>query len=76
VDAFSAESALHAVELAAKPRPFGKRNRRFDSPRRQSRRFCPAAFIFDERGGGMVNGWYQPLQCASEAFSGVNPSLN
>jgi hypothetical protein len=45
------------VNKGSKSHRFGKRVRRFDSPRRQRRADLPVAFIFDERASGMVNRW-------------------
>jgi hypothetical protein len=37
---------------------------------------CPVAFIFDERGRGMVNPWCVAASRACASVPGVNPLLN
>jgi hypothetical protein len=63
-------------QLKSKPHRFGKQKRRFDSPRRQFRAFCPVAFIFSERRARMVNRWCAAAGARSTAISGVNLKLN
>jgi hypothetical protein len=72
--------AVARDQYKSKADRFGKRKRRFDSPRRQSASFCPVAFIFDERSAAMVNRWFAflPLTTAARSarVSGVNSTLN
>jgi hypothetical protein len=61
-------SAFARHQLKSKPHRFGKRKRRFDSPRRGFRAFCPVAFIFGERGMRMVNRWYAGISRIAQDF--------
>jgi hypothetical protein len=44
-------------QLKSKPHRFGKQKPHFDSPRSNSARICPVAFIFGEQRAHMVNRW-------------------
>jgi hypothetical protein len=69
-------AAVARNQLRLKPHRFGKRNRRFDSPRRQSRGICPVAFILRERARHMVNRWCAAPADARRDVPGVNLTLN